>query len=148
MSLLILLGAAFGEPSPSAMAPPHAPAAVIEQALLGAWSGRWASAEDGRHGSAEVIFTRGTEPGSLLAEVTFIGTPTAGANGDVTNMVLPGNLTVSFSGHDVRHADGRQLQRLGIQPTIRVERTIRGLIEGRDELLDAAVKFLQTGGTK
>ena len=80
--------------------------------------------------------------------VTFIGTPTAGANGDVTNMVLPGNLTVSFSGHDVRHADGRQLQRLGIQPTIRVERTIRGLIEGRDELLDAAVRFLQTGGTK
>lgn len=80
--------------------------------------------------------------------VTFIGTPTAGANGDVTNMVLPGNLTVSFSGHDVRHADGRQLQRLGIQPTIRVERTIRGLIEGRDEILDAAVKFLQTGGTK
>ena len=75
--------------------------------------------------------------------VTFIGTPTAGANGDVTNMVLPGNLTVSFSGHDVRHADGRQLQRVGIQPTIRVERTIRGLIEGRDEILDAAVRFLQ-----
>lgn len=77
-------------------------------------------------------------------DVTFIGTPTAGANGDVTSMVLPGNLSVSFSGHDVRHADGRQLQRLGIQPTIRVERTIRGLVEGRDELLDAAVKFLQT----
>jgi C-terminal processing protease CtpA/Prc len=76
-------------------------------------------------------------------DVTFIGTPTAGANGDVTFMVLPGNLSVSFSGHDVRHADGRQLQRVGIQPTIRVERTIRGLVDGRDELLDAAVKFLQ-----
>jgi C-terminal processing protease CtpA/Prc len=76
-------------------------------------------------------------------EVTFIGTPTAGANGDVTVMVLPGNLTVSFSGHDVRHADGRQLQRLGIQPTIRAERTIRGLVDGRDEILDAAVNFLK-----
>jgi C-terminal processing protease CtpA/Prc len=76
-------------------------------------------------------------------DVTFIGTPTAGANGDVTLMVLPGNLTISFSGHDVRHADGRQLQRVGIQPTIRVERTIRGLVDGRDEILDAAVKFLQ-----
>jgi C-terminal processing protease CtpA/Prc len=81
-------------------------------------------------------------------DVTFIGTPTAGANGDVTNMVLPGNLTVTFSGHDVRHADGRQLQRVGIQPTIRVERTIRGVIEGRDEILDAAVKFLQKGVKK
>lgn len=76
-------------------------------------------------------------------DVTFIGTPTAGANGDVTFMVLPGNLAVSFSGHDVRHADGRQLQRLGIQPTIKVAPTIRGLVDGRDEILDAAVKFLQ-----
>lgn len=76
-------------------------------------------------------------------DVTFIGMPTAGANGDVTQMVLPGNLTVSFSGHNVRHADGRQLQRVGIQPTIRVEPTIRGLVEGRDEILDAAVRFLQ-----
>ncbi len=67
-----------------------------------------------------------------------------GANGDVTTMVLPGNLSVTFSGHDVRHADGRQLQRVGIQPTIRVERTIRGLVDGRDEILDAAVKFSQT----
>jgi C-terminal processing protease CtpA/Prc len=75
-------------------------------------------------------------------DVTFIGTPTAGANGDVTFMVLPGNLVVSFSGHDVRHADGRQLQRVGIQPAIRVAPTIRGTIEGRDEILERAIKYL------
>jgi C-terminal processing protease CtpA/Prc len=75
-------------------------------------------------------------------DVTFIGTPTAGANGDVTFMVLPGNLQVSFSGHDVRHADGRQLQRVGIQPTIRVAPTIRGIVEGRDEILERAIKYL------
>jgi C-terminal processing protease CtpA/Prc len=75
-------------------------------------------------------------------DVTFIGTPTAGANGDITYMVLPGNLQVSFSGHDVRHADGRQLQRVGIQPTLRVAPTIRGLVEGRDEILDRAIKYL------
>jgi len=76
-------------------------------------------------------------------DVTFIGTPTAGANGDVTFMVLPGNLQVSFTGHNVRHADGRQLQRVGIQPTIRVAPTIRGTIEKRDEILERAIKFLQ-----
>lgn len=81
-------------------------------------------------------------------DVTFIGTPTAGANGDITYMVLPGNLTVSFSGHDVRHADGRQLQRVGIQPTIKVVPTIRGLIDGRDEILDEAVRFLQKKGSE
>jgi C-terminal processing protease CtpA/Prc len=76
-------------------------------------------------------------------DVTFIGTPTAGANGDVTYMVLPGNLQVSFTGHNVRHADGRQLQRVGIQPTIRVAPTIRGTIEKRDEILERAIIFLQ-----
>jgi C-terminal processing protease CtpA/Prc len=82
-------------------------------------------------------------------DVTFIGMPTAGANGDVTRMVLPGNLTMGFSGHDVRHADGRQLQRLGIQPHIKVAPTIRGLlIENRDEILEAAIKFLQTSVKK
>ena len=87
------------------------------------------------------------EHGALFFEaatdVTFIGTPTQGANGDITSMVLPGNLPISFSGHDVRHGDGRQLQRLGIQPNIKAAPTIRGMIEGRDEILEAAVKYLQ-----
>jgi C-terminal processing protease CtpA/Prc len=76
------------------------------------------------------------------ANATFIGTPTDGANGDVTNLVLPGAIYVSFSGHDVRHADGRQLQRVGIQPHVKVEPTAQGIREGRDEVLDAAVKYL------
>jgi len=73
---------------------------------------------------------------------TFIGGATNGANGDVTNLVLPGGIYVSFSGHDVRHADGRQLQRVGIQPHIKIEPTPKGIREGRDEVLDAAVKYL------
>jgi C-terminal processing protease CtpA/Prc len=76
-------------------------------------------------------------------DVTFVGTPTTGANGDVTFMVLPGNLAVSFTGHNVRHADGRQLQRVGIQPDIKVAPTVRGVAAGRDEILEAAVKYLQ-----
>jgi len=36
------------------------------------------------------------------------------------------------------------LQRVGKQPTIRVAPTIRGLVEGRDEILEAAVKYLQS----
>ena len=74
--------------------------------------------------------------------VTFVGSPTNGANGDVTNVALPGNLYVNFTGHDVRHADGRQLQRVGIQPHIKVEPTPKGISERRDEVLEAAVKYL------
>ncbi|CAN5390778.1 hypothetical protein BH20ACI1_BH20ACI1_09590 [soil metagenome] len=75
-------------------------------------------------------------------DVTFVGTPTSGVDGDVTNTILPGNLVVSFSGHGVRHADGRQLQRIGIQPDIKAEQTIQGFLVGRDEILEAAIKFL------
>jgi C-terminal processing protease CtpA/Prc len=74
--------------------------------------------------------------------ITFVGTPTQGANGDITNTSMPGGIRVVFSGHDVRHADGRQLQRVGIQPDIKVESTVEGLVTGKDEVLDAAINFL------
>lgn len=73
---------------------------------------------------------------------TFIGSPTTGANGDVTSVRLPGGFRVSFTGHDVRHADGRQLQRVGIQPDIPVQPTLRGIREGRDEVLERAVEYV------
>jgi C-terminal processing protease CtpA/Prc len=76
---------------------------------------------------------------------TFIGSQTAGANGDVTAMSLPGGLFVHFSGHDVRHADGRQLQRVGLVPDVPVRPTIAGLRAGRDEVLERALAFLQSG---
>jgi len=76
---------------------------------------------------------------------TFIGSQTAGANGDVTNLSLPGGYYVSFSGHDVRHADGRQLQRVGIVPDVEVHPTIGGIRAGRDEVLDRALEYVRSG---
>jgi C-terminal processing protease CtpA/Prc len=76
-------------------------------------------------------------------DVTFIGSPTNGANGDITTMVLPGNLVVSFTGQEVRFADGRQLQRLGVQPHITVLPTVAGVRAGRDEVLEAAIEHLR-----
>jgi C-terminal processing protease CtpA/Prc len=75
----------------------------------------------------------------------FIGSQTAGANGDVTNLSLPGGIYVSFSGHDVRHADGRQLQRVGLVADVEVKPTIEGIRAGRDEVLDRALVYLRTG---
>jgi C-terminal processing protease CtpA/Prc len=73
----------------------------------------------------------------------FVGSPTAGANGDVTTVLLPGNVQMSFSGHSVRHADGRQLQRVGLRPDVPARPTIAGLRAGRDEVLEAAVRYLK-----
>jgi C-terminal processing protease CtpA/Prc len=75
-------------------------------------------------------------------KTTFIGTPTSGANGNVTYMVLPGGIIVRFTGLGVRHGDGRQLQRVGIQPDIEARPTIQGVRQGRDELLERAIQFL------
>jgi C-terminal processing protease CtpA/Prc len=80
---------------------------------------------------------------AAATDVTFIGSPTNGANGDVTNMVLPGNLVVSFTGQEVRFADGRQLQRVGVQPHIIMRPTIAGIRAGRDEVLEAAIEHLR-----
>jgi C-terminal processing protease CtpA/Prc len=77
-----------------------------------------------------------------VAGATFIGSPTHGANGDVTVMRLPGGLRMSFTGQEVRHVDGRQLQRVGIQPDLAVRPTIAGLRAGKDEVLDRALAWL------
>jgi C-terminal processing protease CtpA/Prc len=80
---------------------------------------------------------------AAATDVTFIGSPTNGANGDITNMVLPGNLFVSFTGQEVRFADGRQLQRVGVLPNIVVQPTIPGIRAGRDEVFEAAIEYLR-----
>lgn len=93
-----------------------------------------------------------SEHTGLMLEVTsgatFVGSPTAGANGDVTWMVLPGDIRLMFSGHDVRHADGRQLQRMGLQPHVPVRPTIAGLRAGRDEVLERALDLLARTATE
>lgn len=73
----------------------------------------------------------------------FIGTPTAGANGDVTTFTLPGGIRVGFTGHDVRHADGGQLQRKGLIPHVEVAPTRAGLRAGKDEVLERALQDLE-----
>lgn len=75
---------------------------------------------------------------------TFVGTPTAGANGGITDFTVPGGLSVTFTGIDVRHADGRQLQRVGLVPDVLVEPTRAGLKAGRDEVLEKAVEYLKS----
>jgi len=76
-------------------------------------------------------------------DVTFIGTPTAGANGDVTTGSLPGGLRFSFTGQEPRHVDGRQLQRVGIQPQVTVRPTLKGIAAGRDEVLEQAIRIAE-----
>jgi len=78
-------------------------------------------------------------------DATFIGSPTAGANGMMTDFNIPGKINLWFSGAAVMHPDGKPLQRVGLQPDILVRPTIKGLQEGKDEVLERAVQYLQRG---
>ena len=72
----------------------------------------------------------------------FVGSPSAGADGEITTVPLPGGLTVGFTGQAVRWPDGGQLQRIGLQPDLEVRPTLAGIRAGRDEVLEAAVRLL------
>ena len=74
-----------------------------------------------------------------------IGSTTAGADGNVSRIPLPGNLQTMISGIGVYYPDGRETQRVGIVPDIEVKPTIRGIQEGRDEVLERAMALIQTG---
>lgn len=73
----------------------------------------------------------------------FIGGPTMGANGDVTNLSVPGGIYIRFTGQGVWHVDGRQLQRKGLQPAVEVYPTLAGIRDGRDEVLERAIEYIQ-----
>ena len=76
---------------------------------------------------------------------TVIGSPTAGAMTGTANFDIPGNIRLWLSGADLLLPNGRSLQRSGAQPDIPVRPSIKGLQAGKDEVLERAVKFLQTG---
>lgn len=73
----------------------------------------------------------------------FVGSPTVGADGDVTNFDVPGGVVLSFSGAAVRHVDGRQLQRIGLIPDVPVRPTTTGIRQGDDEVLLKALQVLR-----
>uniref|UniRef100_Q028G2 Peptidase S41 n=1 Tax=Solibacter usitatus (strain Ellin6076) TaxID=234267 RepID=Q028G2_SOLUE len=70
---------------------------------------------------------------------TVIGSTTAGADGNVSQIPLPGGLSTMISGIGVFYPDKRPTQRVGIVPDIEVKPTIAGILAGRDELLEAAI---------
>jgi C-terminal processing protease CtpA/Prc len=73
---------------------------------------------------------------------TVIGSTTAGADGDITMLVLPGGIRTTFTGLGVYYPDGTETQRVGIIPDIKLKPTIAGIKAGKDELLDKAIEVI------
>jgi C-terminal processing protease CtpA/Prc len=71
---------------------------------------------------------------------TVIGSTTAGADGNVSAIPLPGGLRTMISGIGVFYPDKKPTQRIGILPNVEIKPTIAGIRAGRDELLETALR--------
>jgi len=72
----------------------------------------------------------------------IIGSTTAGADGGVISLKMPGGVSVKFTIAGVYYPDGRETQGVGIIPDLEVKPTIKGIREGRDEVLEKAIELI------
>lgn len=81
----------------------------------------------------------------LSPNTTVIGSQTAGADGDVKNITLPGAYRFTFTGNGIFYADGQETQRIGIKPDVYFKPGIKDLIGSKDAQLERAIKYLKEG---
>lgn len=74
---------------------------------------------------------------------TIVGERTAGTNGNVNVISLPGGYSISFTGMKVLKHDGSPHHGVGIAPDVPVSPTAAGIAAGRDEVLEKGVEVLK-----
>lgn len=75
--------------------------------------------------------------------VVVIGSSSAGVDGNVTELPLPNGNHLRFTSFGVYTPEMGQTQRVGLAPDIEVYPTIEGIKQGRDELMEAAIAYIQ-----
>lgn len=75
---------------------------------------------------------------------TIVGSPTAGANGNVVGFLVPGGFNLTFTGMRVTGHDGQAPHHLqGVQPDILLEPTLASIRNNRDEVLERAIAVIR-----
>lgn len=118
------------------------------QVMIG--NSNWSSNTEHYKGKVIIIVNETTQSQAEYTTMAFrasknaivIGSTTAGADGNISKISLPGGIITWISGLGVYYPDGRETQRVGIIPDIVVKPTVKGIKEGRDELLEEAVKLI------
>lgn len=75
--------------------------------------------------------------------VTVVGTQTAGCDGDLIYMPIPGGYSLSFSGRHVAYPDGTASQKNGVKRDIKIRYSVQGIASDRDEILEAALRLVK-----
>ncbi|WPU90950.1 S41 family peptidase [Mucilaginibacter sabulilitoris] len=74
--------------------------------------------------------------------VTVIGSTTAGADGNVSPIILPGGISTMISGIGILYPDGAETQRKGVKIDVKISPTIKGIKAGIDEPLEKAKQLI------
>lgn len=79
-----------------------------------------------------------------VKSATIIGSQTSGADGGVSSYEITNPFKISFTGKGVYYPNGQETQRVGIVPDIIISPTIKGITDGKDEVIERAIKFIKT----
>jgi len=79
---------------------------------------------------------------STVPGAQVVGSTTAGADGNVSEIILPGGIRTIFSGIGILYPDGAESQRKGVKIDKVVNPTIQGIRNGKDEQLEEALKLI------
>lgn len=74
---------------------------------------------------------------------TTVGEPTAGCNGNINMIYLPCGYKVMWTGMKVLKHDESQHHLIGFQPDYPIERTMEGIKNGKDEILEKALEVAE-----
>lgn len=77
-----------------------------------------------------------------MPKTTLVGSATAGANGALSDVYLPGGIRTMMSGVGIYYPNGKETQVVGVVPHVIVEPSIKSIVEGKDELLEKAVELI------
>ena len=77
--------------------------------------------------------------------ITLVGSQTAGANGAICSFNILDGFPTRITSVGVFYPDKRETQRIGIVPNIVVQETIKGIRDGKDEVIERAIEFINLG---
>ncbi len=78
----------------------------------------------------------------------IIGQPTAGANGNINYLSLPGNMSVTFSGLKTVNSDGTEHHLIGIEPDFLIDFSLNDIINRTDPYINKAMELIKSHMSK
>ena len=74
---------------------------------------------------------------------SIFGNNTAGADGNVSRIYLPGNIVTYISGIGIYGPDSEITQRVGLNPDHYIYPSIEGIRNNRDEILSFTIDYIR-----